>query len=111
MARALIWSAEAEADLQGIAAHIAARSPENARRVIDRFRDVFEALVDFPYAHRVVPEFGDPARRETFVHEYRLMYRVEDDAITVLRVVHGRRLLKNVPGSFDETAQADYTAA
>ena len=32
------------------------------------------------------------------------MYRVEDDRIRILRVVHGRRLLKNVPGSFEEAA-------
>ena len=39
------------------------------------------------------------------------MSRVEHAAITILRVVHGRRLLKNVPGSFEESAQADYSAA
>lgn len=111
MARALIWSVEARADLHGIEAYITARSPENARRVIERIRDASEALVDFPYAYRVVPEFQDSQRREAFVHEYRLMYRVEHEAITILRVVHGRRLLKNVPGSFEESAQADYSAA
>lgn len=41
--------------------------------------------------------------RETFVYEYRLMYRVEPTRIVVLRVVHGRRLISNVPGSFEES--------
>ena len=39
------------------------------------------------------------------------MYRVDPDRIRILRVVHGRRLLKNVPGSFEETAQESYSAA
>ena len=59
----------------------------------------------------MVPEFEDTDRRETFIHEYRLMYRVEADSIRILRVVHGRRLLRNVPGSFEETAQEAYSAA
>ena len=59
----------------------------------------------------MIPEFQDPNRRETFVYEYRLMYRVEDDQIRILRVVHGRRLLKNVPGSFEEAPQETYSAA
>jgi hypothetical protein len=39
------------------------------------------------------------------------MYRVEPDSIRILRVVHGRRLLKNVPGSFEEPQQEAYTTA
>ena len=54
--------------------------------------------------------FRDSDRRETFVYEYRLMYRVEPDCIRILRVVHGRRRLSNVPGGFEE-AQAEYHAA
>ena len=59
----------------------------------------------------MVPEFQDPNRRETFVHQWRLMYRVESDHIRILRVVHGRRLIKNVPGSFEEASQDAYSAA
>jgi hypothetical protein len=40
-----------------------------------------------------------------------LMYRVEPDVVRVLRVVHGRRLPANVPGSFEETPQIAYSAA
>jgi hypothetical protein len=59
----------------------------------------------------MIPEFQDPERRETFAHSYRIMYRVEPRCIRVLRVVHGQRLLSNVPGSFEETPQQEYTAA
>ena len=111
MARAIIWSPEARADLRQIEAYIAVSSPLNAQRVIERIREAATKLVDFPYAARIVPELQDAERRETFVHEYRLMYRIEDDCIRILRVVHGRRLLRNVPGSFEEMAQEGYRAA
>jgi hypothetical protein len=58
----------------------------------------------------MVPEFHDRDRRETFVFEYRIMYRVEPTRIEVLRVVHGRRLLSNVPGSFEEASGEPYVA-
>jgi toxin ParE1/3/4 len=111
MARTLIWSAGARADLNDIEAYIAANSPVNARRVVDRIREAANKQRDFPYSARMVPELHDPNRREIFVHQYRVMYRVTPGRIEVLRVVHGRRLLKNVPGSFEESAQADYRAA
>jgi toxin ParE1/3/4 len=111
MARAVIWSPEARADLREIEAYIAITSPANARRVIERIREAATNRRDFPYSARMIPEFQDPERRETFVYQYRVMYRVEDDHIRIIRVVHGRRLLKNVPGSFEEPPQETYSAA
>jgi plasmid stabilization system protein ParE len=37
-----------------------------------------------------------------------IIYRVGPEKITILRVVHGSRLLKNVPGSFEESAQEEF---
>jgi hypothetical protein len=39
------------------------------------------------------------------------MYRVEDSRVRVMRIVHGRRLLSDVPGSFEEAPQTAYSAA
>ena len=110
MARRVAWSAAANADLDEIEAYVSSRSPSNARRVIESIRDAARKSCDFPYAARMIPELEDPDRREIFIYQYRLMYRIEPDRIRVLRVVHGRRLLKNVPGSFEEP-QETYSAA
>lgn len=59
----------------------------------------------------MIPEFQAPERRETFVYASRLMYRVEPGVVRILRVVHGRRLVENVPGSFEESPQEAYSAA
>jgi addiction module RelE/StbE family toxin len=111
MARAVVWSAAANADLDEIEAYTEVRSPSGARHVIEKLRETADRLGDFPYSARMIPEFQDPTRRETFVYDYRLMYRVEDTRIRVMRVVHGRRLLSNVPGSFEEAPQTAYSAA
>ena len=48
---------------------------------------------DSPFAGGVVPEFGDDSLREWFVYSYRVIYRVENDRVTVATIVHGKRLL------------------
>jgi plasmid stabilization system protein ParE len=112
MVRKIIWRKEARADLVAIKDYIArVSSLASAEKVVAAIEQAAEGLVHCPYKFCMIPEFQDPDRRETFVFEYRMMYRVEPTRIEILRVVHGRRLLKNVPGSFEEAPQADYTAA
>jgi toxin ParE1/3/4 len=111
MAFTLVWSDTARADVDEIEAYVAARSPINAIRVVEKMWDAARKQCDFPYSARMIPEFQDPTRRETFVYEYRLMYRIEGNRVRIMRVVHGRRLLSNVPGSFEEAPQAAYSAA
>src|SRR5262245_10770794 len=81
MEYALIWSDAALADLDQIEAYIAARSPMNARRVVERFFKISRDQCHFPFSAQMIPEFNDPTRRETFVYEYRLMFCVEGDRI------------------------------
>jgi toxin ParE1/3/4 len=111
MVREVIWNDQALADVESIKDYIARDSLAGAEAVVSAIQRAAEGLSDFPYHFRKIPEFHDPARRETFVYEYRLMYRVEPNVVRILRVVHGRRLLRNVPGSFEESRQAAYGAA
>jgi len=39
----------------------------------------------------MVPELSDSSIREIFVYSYRLAYRIEDDRISILALIHGRR--------------------
>ena len=47
----------------------------------------------FPFAGRVVPELNDENIREWFAYSYRIVYRIDEDTITIAAIVHGRRLL------------------
>jgi toxin ParE1/3/4 len=111
MAYGLIWSDQAERDIADIAAYLEGTASSRAAKLV--LRAIEKKAVqscDFPMAARMVPEFGDPTRRETFTYSYRIIYRVEVDVIRIIRVVHGRRLLANVPGSFEEAEQEAYAA-
>ena len=46
------------------------------------------------YAGRVVPEFGEDNIREKLVYSYRIIYRIQEETITIAAVIHGKRLLE-----------------
>ena len=52
-----------------------------------------ERLADYPESGRVVPEFGLTQLREVIHPPFRIVYRVDDDRVRVVRVWRGERLL------------------
>jgi len=45
---------------------------------------------------RNIPEFPHLPYREILVSNYRVIYRLEEEMVIVMSVVHGRRLLKEL---------------
>ena len=41
----------------------------------------------------MVPEADDENLREVFAYSYRIIYRVETDAVVVVAVIHGKRII------------------
>lgn len=89
------WSPQVRDDLHEIAAYIARDSPRYASAVISRIMAAGRALEFLPRKGRIVPELGFDHYREVFVHEYRLIYRIDGGTVQILAVIHGRRLLRN----------------
>jgi len=87
------WSPEALDDVDAIAAYIAKDSPFYASAVVQKLLDTAKNLGKFPYIGPIVPEVGEQIFRERFVYSYRLIYRVNDDEVLIVAVIHGRRLL------------------
>ena len=56
-----------------------------------------ELLREFPEAGRTVPEFQDPTLRELLHGHYRIVYEASEDAVHVLAIHHGARLLRKRP--------------
>jgi len=94
MAETLIWTQEALDDIDAIAEFIARDSPTHARQVVERLFELGDAIVDQPRAGRVVPELGNADIRERFLYSYRLIYEMSNDLISILAVIHGKRLLE-----------------
>jgi plasmid stabilization system protein ParE len=96
MARQIVWSYEASADIEALANYISRDSIFYAAAFIQETLDVSRSLNEFSERGRVVPEFGDPNIRELFVREYRLIYSIEENRIVLLGLVHGKRDLKTL---------------
>lgn len=96
------WSPEASEDLEAIAEYIARDSQYYARAVVAEILAASRSISEFPLLGRIVPEIGDQSIRERFVYSYRVVYRLEQEGILMVAVIHGKRLLENVAGRFDE---------
>ena len=72
--------------------YIAAERPSAAVRWLDDLMQQSRSLAQFPGLGRMVPELQRPEIRELLVDPYRIQYRRDDDQVTVLGVVHDRRV-------------------
>jgi addiction module RelE/StbE family toxin len=86
----LVWLAVADRDLDEIVNYIEQDSPAAAIRVEDRIVEGAEMLTRFPKAGRAGRVNGT---RELAIHRtpYIVAYRVVENAVVVLRVLHGAR--------------------
>jgi toxin ParE1/3/4 len=87
----LLWTDRARRDLLDIGRFIARDNPRAARAWVERLRERTRKAAETPLAGRVVPERADQEVREVFVRNYRIVYRVFEDAIHVLTVFEGHR--------------------
>ncbi len=88
------WMKSALEDLADIVRYIKRGSPHYAALFKAKVFDLVKNLEGMPYIGRKVPEFNDDSTREILYKEYRIIYRVIDDTIEIVTVIHGRRLLK-----------------
>ena len=93
MARHVIWSTEALADIEEIAEFIARDSPVYAALTVSRLIERTEQALEFPHSGRVVPESTKPDVRELFWRDYRVIYEVMPEGVRIVTVIHGRRQL------------------
>ena len=77
--------------LGAIAEYVAVSSPVYAEQVVDRVVRRLAQAQQFSESGRAVPEYQSAEIRELVEFPYRLIYRVQPDAIEVLAILHGRR--------------------
>ena len=87
----IVWSDPALSDLHSVHRYIARDSEIYADAVILDILESVERLLDYPQSGREVPELEDGMTREIIVGNYRVMYSVERDTISILTVLHGAR--------------------
>ena len=94
MAYEVVWSPRAIEDVEAIAVYISADSAAYAAAVVKKILTATRSLASFPFSGRVVPEFDDDSLREQFAYSYRIIYRVQDQTVTIAAVIHGKQLLE-----------------
>ena len=72
-------------------------APETGERLLTELLAQVDRLATFPASGRVVPEFGMAALRELIHPPYRIVYRLDDDLIRVVRVWRSERQLRLPP--------------
>ncbi len=87
------WTEAALADLQAAEAYIARHSQQYARAMVERIFDRSELLASHPRLGPVVPEYEEEILRELFVDPSRIVYRLLDEQVDIVAVVHGARLM------------------
>lgn len=87
------WTEQAASDLEAIAEYIARDSPHYASLFCIKVLNEIELLERFPMLGRIVPETDDPSIRELLFGNYRIIYRTKPDAVQLLSIYHGSRLL------------------
>lgn len=91
----VVWTERAAASLEAIGAYIATDDPTAATRWLTRLVKRAELVAALPLAGRVVPEVDRDDVREVFVRRYRIVYQVRADAVFILTVFEGSRLLRD----------------
>jgi len=88
------WTNPGVSDLQHIRDYIARDSEFFAHRFTERIIDTISTLPQFPKMGRFVPEAEDESIRELIFQNYRIIYRVEQERILILAIIHGGRDLR-----------------
>jgi plasmid stabilization system protein ParE len=93
MAYQIVWSSNTIEDVEAVATYISRDSSAYAAAVVQKILDVTRNLSNFPFSGRIVPELKEDTIREKFAYNYRIIYRIENDTITIASVIHGKRIL------------------
>jgi toxin ParE1/3/4 len=86
----VVWSELAVQRIEEIAHFIALDAPLAAIKWCDKIFDKGDSLKENPSKGRVVPEIGDPNRRELIVGNYIIVYKISGKTIQISTVKNQR---------------------
>lgn len=87
------WTRTAIDHLEAIHDYISQDSRPYADRTIERLTRRSQQIAEYPQSGRRVPETDKDDVREVIEGSYRLIYRIREDQVDVLAVIHTAREL------------------
>ncbi|MFN5946059.1 MAG: type II toxin-antitoxin system RelE/ParE family toxin [Phycisphaerae bacterium] len=91
MSRHVVFARAAVDDLESIQSYLLGKSPQASVLVGDAIERAIQLLVERPYAGHARPDLTSSRVLFYPVYRYLLVYRVNEHAVEILRVVHGAR--------------------
>jgi toxin ParE1/3/4 len=92
---AITFAVSAVADLEEIRAWYEELAvPEVGERLLREVIAAVERLAEYPESGRMVPEFGIASLREVIHPPFRVVYRLDEGRVRVVRVWRSERLLR-----------------
>jgi plasmid stabilization system protein ParE len=89
----IVWSPLAVNRASEIAGYIAQDKPSAAEKWIKTVFSKVEQLKSSPEIGRAVPEIRNNQFREIIYGNYRIIYRIETEQISILTIRHGKQIL------------------
>jgi toxin ParE1/3/4 len=95
----VLWASMAENDLRDLIEYIAADSPANILKILDKIKQKVSSLYSLPERGRLVSELQDQGillYRELIVPPWRIIYRVAERKIYVVSILDARRNIEDI---------------
>lgn len=89
----IVWSPLAVDRASEIAGYIAQDKPSAAEKWTKTVFSKVEQLKNSPKIGRIVPEIRNNQFREIIYGNYRIIYRIETEQISILTIRHGKQIL------------------
>jgi toxin ParE1/3/4 len=89
----IIWSPLAVDRASEIAEYIAQDNPTAAENWVNAVFTHIEQLKKFPESGRIVPGINNGFFRELMYGNYRIIYRIEANRVSILAIRHGKQIL------------------
>jgi plasmid stabilization system protein ParE len=87
----LIFTGAAEAELEAIGDWIDRDNPDRALTFVRELRSACDTLVEMPRGYALVARYEHTGVRRRVHGDYLIFYRIVDDSIEVLHILHGAR--------------------
>ena len=94
----VLWTVGAREDLRQLIVFVGGDSETYAAIIAGRIMAAVDRLESYPRIGRIVPEYQDASIREMLVGNYRIVYRMRQEVIGVIAIVHGGREMLRVVG-------------
>ena len=98
----IVVTEDAKADPMEIKAFIRPHNPRRAESFIGELLDKCAVLRDMPLAFPLIPRYEKHGIRRCAHRDYLIFYRVGEELIEVIRILHGARDYETL--LFDETS-------